>query len=543
MYLVDTIGKSKDKMGHLKALVFIRPTPQSMRALDEELRQANYGEYNVFFANIVPGDMLRSLAESDEKAAIRQVQEYFLDYIVVEPHLFTLKLNNIMTLNKVRSKWNATEDQLFSRCVSGIISVLLSLKKRPVIRYQKSSELASSFAREVKYSIDKEDSKGDGLFDFRKDGTPPLLLILDRRDDPITPLLTQWTYQAMVHEIIGIDLNKVDLSRAKTSIKGDKSLVMSTEFDAFYKSNMYANFGEMGVAIKDFLEMYAKKSAGSESVNTIEDMQKFVDNYPEMKKMSNNVSKHVTIMGELAKHVEERLLMKVSELEQEMACTNDHALHSKALMELLTNPRFTSNKDALRLVMVYALRYETYGGNLIKKALNTLKERGLLAPEVAMVEELLAYAGAALRGSELFGDSSSVARVMGNIKRELKGVSNVYTQHKPLLNEIIDMVKRNKLKDSAFPYEGRSIANAPQDVIVFILGGVTYEESLNVAEINRVGGIRVVLGGTSVLNSDSFITEIAKINNPAPGERRTSRGGTTYEASGGGAGYAKMTAV
>ena len=29
------------------------------------------------------------------------------------------------------------------------------------------------------------------LFDFRKPDVPPLLLIIDRRDDPITPLLNQ----------------------------------------------------------------------------------------------------------------------------------------------------------------------------------------------------------------------------------------------------------------------------------------------------------------------------------------------------------------
>ena len=33
-----------------------------------------------------------------------------------------------------------------------------------------------------------------------------------RKDDPVTPLLLQWTYQAQVHELIGIDTNRVDLS-------------------------------------------------------------------------------------------------------------------------------------------------------------------------------------------------------------------------------------------------------------------------------------------------------------------------------------------
>lgn len=33
------------------------------------------------------------------------------------------------------------------------------------------------------------------LFDFRRADTPPVLLVIDRRDDPVTPLLNQWTYQ------------------------------------------------------------------------------------------------------------------------------------------------------------------------------------------------------------------------------------------------------------------------------------------------------------------------------------------------------------
>lgn len=37
-----------------------------------------------------------------------------------------------------------------------------------------------------------------GLFDFRRTEVSPLLLIIDRRDDPVTPLLNQWTYQVCI---------------------------------------------------------------------------------------------------------------------------------------------------------------------------------------------------------------------------------------------------------------------------------------------------------------------------------------------------------
>lgn len=62
-----------------------------------------------------------------------------------------------------------------------------------------------------------------GLFDMRSNsrrgGAPPLLLLLDRRSDPVTPLLMQFTYQAMVHELIGIKNNRVMMSNVSNTSK------------------------------------------------------------------------------------------------------------------------------------------------------------------------------------------------------------------------------------------------------------------------------------------------------------------------------------
>lgn len=55
-------------------------------------------------------------------------------------------------------------------------------------------------------------------------------------------------------------------------------------------------------------------------MSSIEDMAKFVDNYPEYRKMHGNVSKHVTLITEMSRIVEERKLMVVSQTEQELAC-------------------------------------------------------------------------------------------------------------------------------------------------------------------------------------------------------------------------------
>ena len=41
--------------------------------------------------------------------------------------------------------------------------------------------------------------------------------------------------------------------------------------------------------------------------------------------MSGTVSKHVTIVGELSRLVQDNSLLDVSEVEQDLACQNDHS--------------------------------------------------------------------------------------------------------------------------------------------------------------------------------------------------------------------------
>ena len=53
--------------------------------------------------------------------------------------------------------------------------------------------------------------------------------------------------------------------------------------------------------------------------------QAFIENYPQFKKMSGTVAKHVAVVGELSRLVNKHILMEASELEQELACQGDHS--------------------------------------------------------------------------------------------------------------------------------------------------------------------------------------------------------------------------
>ena len=79
--------------------------------------------------------------------------------------------------------------------------------------------------------------------------------------------------------------------------------------------------------------------------------------FPEFRKRSHVVSKHVAVMGELSRLVEVCSLMDVSELEQELACGDDMQQHWRDVMAKLNSPAI-KGPDKLRLGLLYALRYE-----------------------------------------------------------------------------------------------------------------------------------------------------------------------------------------
>jgi len=505
VFLTASLQDSRETMMHLKGVIFCRPTRSNIQAIRQELREPKYGEYHIFFSNILPQDLLQQLADADERELVKQVHEFYADFYAVNNELFTLNINNSLLQTVPRTRWSKNEESSYYRTVEGVLASILAFKRKPTVRFQKSSDLAQNFAREIKHQMEKEKS----LFDFRDSGS--LLLILDRKDDPITPLLTQWTYQAMVHELLGIRNNRVSLKHAP-NVKEDMQEVVLSMSDKFFEENMFSNFGDLGESIKELLDSYQKLQHSNKQLQSIEDMQRFVENFPQFKQFSNNVAKHVALMGELARLVDTHKLLDMSQLEQELACTNDHTTQVDEVKAKVGNPS-TSQVDAVRLVLLYAIRYEAHTGNALIPLKRMLREKGVSDVDIALVDGVLAYAGASKRGGDLFGESNLLSKSLKLATRAVQGVSNVYTQHKPLLADTLDLLSKGKLKDNLYPFIGSgNPRDKPRDVIVFILGGATFEEAATVKRYNDLNaGMKVVLGGSIIHNSKSFLAELARL--------------------------------
>ena len=526
---------------HLKAICFLRPTDINAGLIVRELSRPRFAEYHLFFTGITPSSILRLLADNDEMELICQIQEFYGDFLPINDDLFSLNcrhtlamtqsINNHSNQNKSPSPFVRDHTPIFTRNKEGLESILLALKRQPAfIRYDRRSETAKQLANDINESI-----TSDEIFHFRQIKQVPLLLmILDRSSDPVTPLLSQWTYQAMIHELLGLNNNRLDLANAPGISKELQQVVLNAEQDDFFKENRHKNFGELGEAVKQLLDEYQTKTstAKNKQLNSIEDMQQFMEQFPEIKAQSHTVSKHVAIMGELARLVDVCALLDVSQFEQELACADDHSMHVRELKEKLASSN-VKIPDKLRLGLLYAIRYENSGN--ISNIKQLMIKGGVSSDMVDLVDVILHYGGTRGKGSQsnggnLLGNQNVLSKMTKSILTSVQGVANVYSQHVPLLMDIIQSTVRGKLKESNFPYvrgtgqvafanKTNSSSNVnsnnsrPMEIIIFMVGGVTYEEATKVNEFNENNptGVKVVLAGSTIHNSTSFLEELKEL--------------------------------
>jgi len=122
-------------MKHLNCIVYIKPTQDSIRNLIKELKSPHFNKYELFTNNTLNKNQLEGLAEADEFEAISQVLEIFQDYLIVNNNLFTINISN--SQNTIIEESNS------------LSSLLLSLKKCPIIKYESNSIELKKLSSEI----------------------------------------------------------------------------------------------------------------------------------------------------------------------------------------------------------------------------------------------------------------------------------------------------------------------------------------------------------------------------------------------------------
>jgi len=504
-------------MEQMRAVCILRPTRENVALLRRELRVRGprYAEYHLYFTNTVSDMALQELAEADGGEAIAGVHELYGDFIAADPRVFVAPCERNWAC-LVPPAWQPAGAQAAEdRAVSALASVVLSMKRKPLVRYQSNSEHCRRVAEGLHSLAYREEGE---LFDFGARGaeSPPVVLVVDRLDDPVTPLLSQWTYHAMMHELLGVEDGAVDLRAAGVVTKEHDRVVFSRRQDPFFAAHQHADFGSLGEAVRRLMEDLARATPKTSEGMGIAEMKKVLEDFPEYRSQKLATVKHVECLNAMSAMIQERDLMSQGALEYGIAAAGGALQgHAQQVADVVAGAR-ASELDKLRLLLLLALRYEPDGAAAVSRLASQLEagagtREGRGASRV--VEMLLRLAGRDRRLGDLFRNKS----VMGSLQSTLSqmGGTEWYRTHRPLLYHTLRDLAGGKLSAQGYPFAGGAAfgsaagGTAPRDVVAFVVGGCTLSEGQACAQLSReVPGCRFYLGGTALLNARGFVGDL-----------------------------------
>lgn len=514
VFLVDQVQNGdRTAVYAMRCIIFVRPSTGSIKAVSQELSAGRFQSYTLGFSNTISTELLNKLAAADVHERVVRVEECFADFTAINrdlvltpvtrppPGSFDLPVPSPLTETSL-----TMNESYFTRVVQGITASCLALRRRPLFRFSNKSVLSKKIAMECVNQM-KSDPE---LYNFQAKDT--VLLILDRVDDTLSPLLTPWSYQAMLAEHLDMHNNRLLLPGGPVEENG---YVFGQQDDNFFASNMYSSWGDVCVKVNEFVAQTRDKT--STQGKSMAELRELAQQLAVNQQMKGTAQKHINCMTHMADLIKGRQLYAISIFEQKLMLESNPNEQWNEILEF-SKKLAPGSRDILRLCLIYHLKYEKSTSSGTKVSDFLLK----LDPEWdEILKKFRAYVGPDRDAKAALGNSSLVSSVGSALSSFIKGftdVQTVKTQHEPLLKKQLVALSQSKLDAEQYPYVNPPTNPnfRPREVVVFIAGGCTMEEASLVAQLQNpapgavspTGEMKVLLMAPNVLTSKSFIQAV-----------------------------------
>ena len=511
IFLFESIDKIQTEQKlNLNGIFFIRPTTSNLEHLKRILQSTNFKEINLFFTNQLTDDYLQKLAQYDINMQVKNVQEIYLDYYIINSNVFHLNLESCISNLDMKpiERWEPYDSQMFDRVYQGLISACLSNRMKPIIKSVKGSTLCQKLGKKLATFFD------DNYEFIRKEcgqNFNGILLLYDRKEDPISPLINQWTYQAQLHEILGIKNNVIELKKGDVNDKPEKYVISDVEsIDKFYSKYKFADYGTVANAVQQEADKLKNENDMLNKESSIEELRKIIDQLPEKKKESMAITKHYKLFYSISEYVTKHKLMDLSKIEQDISVNDNKREQYNQIVQIIADPK-VQHLDKCKLYLLYMLRYEN------DSSVNNLKNimiENKLGDWVSYGDALLKYAGKQKRSLDCFQDKDILSKGKKFIMNALgQGNENAFMQHISYLNGIVERLLKGRSRENETFNINLNSMNEPKvnNLIIFVFGGITFEETRDLTLLGNQLGVNIICGGTNIINSKSFLAEMSMI--------------------------------
>eukprot|EP00668_Euglena_longa_P041600 GGOE01054770.1.p1 GENE.GGOE01054770.1~~GGOE01054770.1.p1 ORF type:complete len:609 (+),score=216.48 GGOE01054770.1:92-1918(+) len=552
--VIESLHITRQPLPAYPALYFLTPKEESVELLIDDWKgERPYLHAHVFFTNRLPDALIDSIGRSRCGKYLRTLKEINLDFFCPESQLFTFNVeHDVLQLLGPKS----TQEQ-HALVADHLVTVCCTLNEDPIIRFQNTSSatLVASFLQE------KIDLYGrlNPKYKLQCNPNRAVLIILDRSVDCAAPLLHEFTYQAMLYDLVtnGLKDTKYLHSFVNSAGKTIEKEVTLDDNDPLWTEFRHRHISEVLPELNSSLQSFLQNNKAITSLTKekrekdLKKMSEAVRQMPQYQQKVDNFSLHIGISGKLIELYKQRCLEATALCEQLMA-TGELADGTKASekdvrkdLEKLLVSTTASADDKLRLLLLYAI---SQGNEADASQLLPVADMGPIEgaaisnithfrpPEEKVKKSFFSKTkkkkvGRAAVNKDAYDVSRYVPALKGVLEAEvgakLSPADFPYTKEPPVASAVKEPAQAaptgKSLRGNRGPQwtssRGSSSSTVPENdlsklqlsgprLIVFVVGGVTYSEIRSAYEVMRESKREVIVGGTSILTPHGFVEEM-----------------------------------
>lgn len=539
-FLVEILNKKRQPYPTMQAIYFVSPSSESFQLIAKDFERTSsngptYSEVHILATGRIGDEEMQKLANNPVVSLVKTLKEVYVDFLAIESRVFTLGGDSCLLKPGYASQSSALAD--LDRMARQIAAACVTLGERPIIRYHRTER--DKVSQRLASILDEMLNKYcEGNLDFKPRSNSSELIIVSRSFDLITPVLHEFTYQAMVMDLLAEQKLVSNGCRYK---QGEKTVILD-EADSLWTFLRHTHIADCSAAItKRFRQFVSENKAasqqlskkGTESSNevvSLTQLKEVMGSLGEFQEQKAQFTLHMEVAEKCFAAMEHKNLMDVARVEQKLACGVDaEGNYIKdpwgQVAGILNRATRLDSKDRARLLCIFFATAGQSTSDAEKRAL--IESAKLEKSDAEGVKQYLSLLAGHWKPGK--GDRKSRYAREGDQEYE---VSRFVTQ----LQLIVEDACRGALDPQSFPAVSTkststmqssqsaatslrarsatgtsgsaSVSAANKSVWVFVIGGATWSEARSIYITSKRTKTECFLGSTHMIDPNVFLDEL-----------------------------------